>query len=92
MGFPNKPWNYSAKDLTPPSWATSQIDYTTSSGESYSVWISPDFYQYFRGTSGYLETERNKEIEWHTIAAWKNGLINPSYFQVYDLQPIEENE
>jgi hypothetical protein len=93
MEFPNKPWKQWL-DAPTPGWATHQLDYTSSAGESHSVWVSPDKYQFFRTTSeipGVVMKEPVPDIEEWSVEDWPKK-INMSYFKATDLQPIEENE
>lgn len=93
MEFPNKPWA-EVLDEPAPEWAMHQIDYTGTSGDSHSVWVSPEQYQFFRSTQtspGAVMTQPTPEVEGWTIEDWavKMDMI---YCKITDLQPIVENE
>lgn len=93
MGFPNKPW-VNVLDIPPPPWATHQVDFTTDAGDSHSVWVNHNQYQYFRTTSDDddLVMEEAEDSNGWDAKEWAKRLGQYSYSKVIDLQPIVENE
>lgn len=93
MEFPNKPW-FIVLDVPTPAWATHQVDFIGDGGESYSVWISHNQYQYFRTTSdedGLVMDVPDDSGDWD-VNEWGKRIERYSYSKITDLQPIEENE
>ena len=92
MEFPSKPWA-DQLDIPIPTWATYNIDFVDHEGESFSVWISGDTYQYWRETNeGAAITDNSMDSGGWKLPNWEHALTGYPYVKITDLQTIVENE